>query len=78
MKYVIIEKGTDEIPIIFPNFIQHDFFSDRKIISAGYVDIYPDDNGFLIYHAYGKSISLGLQARKEDSELIERSMNFKI
>jgi len=77
MKYVIIEKKGNEAPIIFPEFIQHVTFKHMNPISAGMCEVFVKDNQ-LIYHAWGKSISLNLMSRPEDKDIIKHAFEFEV
>jgi hypothetical protein len=64
MKYIVIPYKGLEVPIVFPDVIQHDLFTFLHPISAGFTF----RNGV----AVGKSISLGLKSREEDTALLQR------
>lgn len=66
-KYI---KTKDKQIIVFGAYFTHDQFKQFEPISAGFIDIGTDKNGFLDCSCYGESISLGLKAdKKEDTEL---------
>lgn len=68
-KYIIFDGPTGEEPILFPPWINHDDMArkmGRKAISAGFVKMADDD-----VTCYGKSLSLNLRAREEDSHIVE-------
>lgn len=81
-KYV---RFNDDTFIMFSNQIPHDSastgpqrFSDYEIrdtrripVSAGFVTI--EDSKFV---CYGKSESLGLSSKKDDTEMINKSLRF--
>ena len=73
MKYVIIEKNFAEVPIIFPDMIPHDFFSNLKPISAGKMRVGKNNE----YFAWGASHSLQLKSRPEDAEIIKHAFEFE-
>ena len=75
MKYVIIEKMGNEVPIIFPDFIEHDTFADMKPISAGKF-FWPYENTVITTH--GKSTSLKLESRPEDGSIIRHALEFEV
>jgi hypothetical protein len=82
MKYVIIEKSGMEVPIMFPDMIQHDSFVDinsgEKIISAGKFEIaYDRKNLKYIFSTWGKSVSLGISSHPEDADIIHHAFEFK-
>ena len=67
VKYI---KTIDRQIIIFGELYTHDMFRNFNPVSAGFIDIGTDKNGFLDCSCYGESISLGLKADiKEDTEL---------
>lgn len=71
MKYIMYDRGGIETPILFPQFIEHDNMAimivpKGKLISAGFVKLLDGKA-----HVSGKSISLGLLSREEDSEIIQ-------
>lgn len=68
MKYIIIDTGTVEIPLIFPEVVEHEQIGRKfegKVISAGYTKF---KNGR--WTAGGESISLKVKARPEEDEFI--------
>lgn len=72
-KYVVLDyQGFDTI-FMFPGFIGHsDFvgsFINPVVISAGFIEFY--DNNVT---TYGKSVSLGIGSRPEDSKLAKRAL----
>ncbi|MCI4435662.1 MAG: hypothetical protein JHC33_02455 [Ignisphaera sp.] len=64
--------------VIFENQINHaemaSWLNDTPI-SAGFVSLPNKDENGNIAHCYGESISLRLESRKEDTELLQRSFN---
>ena len=86
MKYVILEKDGLELPIIFPDIIDHSTFAHiprSKPISAGFLEVYGDDcelEGATIcekaikVYAHGMSVSLKLSNRPEDSDILAREL----
>jgi len=65
-KYICVDTGLCDSIIIFPETITHaDFGHQFKIISAGF--IYTDT-----WSCFGKSTSLGLSARPEDTIIARR------
>ena len=76
MKYVIV-RGMfgGEYPILLDNVLPHDTIY-RGIISAGFVDIVPINDGRMYVIAYGRSVSLNKDSRgNDDAELICRELN---
>jgi len=83
MKYIIYEYGGGEVPIIFPEFIQHSQFQSFRPVSAGFVNIYGDDKpkegaccceNALSVNVWGNSVGLGLRSRKEDKDIITKEL----
>ena len=75
-KYVIFDDGGSDMPIIFPNHVNHSsvamMFGSWKPISAGFVTI----DGFGEVRAYGKSTSLGIDSQPEiDNKLLAKMFN---
>lgn len=79
MKYIVFRNRVteDEFPLIFSEHLEH-FLIDSAMrdthhylstISAGFCT--PAGN------AYGKSVTLGLHSRDEDSDLIKKTMEFR-
>ena len=75
-KYVIVNGGMfgDETAIVFDKMISHEFFKGRTI-SAGFVGFGKTKDGKIEVCAYGKSESLNVESRKEDSDLICKALN---
>jgi hypothetical protein len=71
MKYVIIEQSDCEVPVLFPDLVDHSTFSNLNPISAGFVTLLTDQ-GFVYVH--GESVSLKLKSRIEDADLIKRML----
>ena len=72
LKYVVIDMGISDAMFVFPDWLSHDDVASRlqfgkldkaNIVSAGFVK-----NG----QRTGKSISLGVESRKEDTLLLKR------
>jgi len=83
MKYVIIEQNNCEMPIIFPTELQHSTFQHLNPIAAGEVTFYGADEPLphacccenaIRVGAFGKSVSLGLHSRPQDTELIANAI----
>ena len=83
MKYVIYDAGGFEIPIIFPDIINHSDFAHYQPVSAGYCYVYganeplPDaccvENALRI-SVSGESTSLGLKTRPEDEAILAKEL----
>lgn len=86
MKYIVyIGDFGLEIPVIFPDFVNHNEIIPKfkKAVSAGIINLHEeeDENGENQITAFcsGQSISLGIKSRgKEDNELVERSFKFRV
>jgi len=78
MKYIILDDGGLEMPVIFPPHWDHaetaQKFPGREVLSAGFVG--RQDGGAL--YVWGRSQSLNLPARPEDLEIIHRVLDFRI
>jgi len=90
MKYIIFDIDNIELPVVFPDLIQHsdvvakssqqDSFNRWGIegtpVSAGFFEIQPDyimlPPGSNIYVARGESLSLKLESRPEDSQILTK------
>lgn len=75
-KYVIVNGGMfgDETAIVFDKMILHEFFNGRAI-SAGFVGFGMTKDEKIEVCAYGKSDSLNIKSRVEDSDLICKALN---
>jgi len=76
MKYIIFKGYLCEEPVIFSKLQNHDDMASLlkgigKPVSAGYIDY--DDGGYI--SAHGRSSTLELESRPEDSEIIDRFMD---
>lgn len=74
-KYIISKIGNKEVAILFsPHIIHNNIGTNREsrgqIVSAGFFTI--KDN---VVSVYGKSETLKLESREEDSEIIEQSFS---
>jgi hypothetical protein len=74
MKYIIVDIDGLEIPIIFGNILVHKLVAGRMphrgVISAGFIS-YDKINGI---QAYGKSTTLKVSSRPEDTDIIRRNI----
>ena len=85
-KYVVIKKDGFEQAIVFSHLMCHSTFSKLCCVSAGTVQIFvsinddQDDDDCLrcdaelMVNAYGKSTTLDLESRPEDSAIIRKSI----
>lgn len=68
MKYIIVEDETGmEIPVVFPEIVNHNRMGTMKIVSAGFCAL--RDGKF---DTWGESKSLGVKNRNEDEEILNR------
>lgn len=71
MKYVVLDNGLNDIPLIFPGLESHANIAmhfNWPIVSAGFVKV--NDNKVI---CYGKSVSLNANCRPdEDARLITK------
>jgi len=71
MKFVTFIDYHGEQIIVFPDHIQHLQFA-KAIQSASYSDMEPIAGGFVVNgECVGKSISLGMGSREEDTVLLK-------
>jgi len=79
-KYIIVKESTFKTAILFEGVLSHDDFlkvyDKDDIVSAGFFQVYIKD-GELCVSTYGKSTTLELESKKEDSRLIERILKDK-
>lgn len=77
-KYIVIKRVYGEEAIIFGELFDHNVFLnmlgiERKyLVSAGFVSIGCDKDFKVKVSAYGKSVSLKVESRPEDDELLEK------
>jgi hypothetical protein len=77
MKYIIIDEGTLEYPVIFSEFCGHDEYAKgKRVVAAGFVNFYIENNKIYV-HTYGKSMSLNIESRKQDGKIIEKHLELK-
>jgi hypothetical protein len=79
MKYIMYEENGIETPILFPPVIEHSVIArnlnvEIKLISAGFVYL-TNTNSVL---AEGRSHSLDLRSRLEDSKIIHDWLTFSL
>lgn len=78
MKYIVFNNGMNDIPIIFPNFIEHNVMAEKFTpwtpIRAGFIAF--DWDGGL--NCYGDSFTLKLKSNsKIDNCLINKALSYK-
>jgi len=72
-KYIIIELDGMEVPLIFSSFLSHEVVAgagSNKIQSAGYCEL--DSAGKWV--ASGQSVSLKLNARPQDADILNSQL----
>ena len=72
-KYIIFNENGVECAIIFDEMIDHSDFKKFNPISAGFINIWSENNQLKIA-CYGRSTSLKLKSREEDKKLVERQI----
>ena len=66
-KYIIIKKGSLEVPLVFSELLLHsEMAANNKPASAGFCELEPDGN----WQVSGRSTSLMLNARPEDAAIL--------
>ena len=71
-KYVITSDNTI---IVFPELLQHSEFKNFNPISAGFISFGVNKQGNPSCTCHGKSISLGLKSREEDTKIAKIQLN---
>jgi hypothetical protein len=83
MKYVIVDVEGLELPIIFPDIINHSQFKGWCPVSAGEVQLYGAQGPLestcccenaIDVSAFGGSTSLNLKSRPQDAEIIRTEL----
>lgn len=87
-KYIIYIENDTERVLLFDKFTNHNAFEFLKPVSAGFVQIYkmetpePVEDGCYTneigFNCYGKSVSLRLESRPEDSNIIRNAYLFRM
>ena len=77
MKYIIVQKGDFEVPIIFSDLITHkDMAQDETVLGAGFVQISINyETRDFVVSCYGRSDSIGINSREEDADKILYELN---
>ena len=79
-KYIIVEHSGCQLPILFSSILEHSSFLDsfhkKSIISAGFFGVGSEpcdkDDKDIGVSVWGRSITLKLESRKEEAELIKK------
>jgi hypothetical protein len=66
-KYIVTK---DNVVVVFPDMLQHAEFKHMKPISAGFIEIFADDNGDVKCDCYGESVSLELKSRPDIDKIL--------
>ena len=76
VKYIIVEDGGTELPIMFNPILSHkQVAGGAKVVGAGEVGLYPTAERINV-SCWGKSVTLGVESRGEDdAKLIDRTIN---
>jgi len=83
MKYVIVNVDGLELPIIFPDIINHSRFQNFNPISAGEVELYGAQEPLkttcccenaIDVNVFGQSTTLELKSLPEDAVIIQREL----
>ena len=72
-KYIIVEQGGMEVPLVFSRFLQHEdvaLVNENKVCSAGFCELDPAGK----WIAGGGSISLKLNARQQDTKILNEHL----
>ena len=90
-KYVVMNftepMGLEnETMFIFPEYVTHKGFVlslkrhwiDDHVISAGFILVGKDQNGDVRATAYGKSTTLNIESREQDSRLARRTLGITV
>ena len=68
-KYVIVEIAALELPIVFnPLFDHAEIAGSHKVVSAGFCHVCENTGN---YSVWGKSVSLKLESRPEDADILD-------
>ncbi len=83
-KYIIIDNGTTDTPIVFPEWLTHsdiaralvgaDGIESGKLLSAGFVEFYSDRNENIHCDTMGESTSLKLKPGEHDDRLLASAL----
>lgn len=74
MKYIILQAGEQELPILFSEHIQHIDMGSifrNKVLSAGFVEADKSTNKL---RCYGFSEGLEIPSRPQDSEIVNENL----
>jgi hypothetical protein len=77
MKYIILDDGSIECPVIFSEILKHDAVAGRRTVTgAGFCRFSVKTDGTIGVTCWGKSISLNVKSRgKKDEEIIMKHHN---
>ena len=74
MKYIIVDNGLYNSVIIFDHIVKHNEMAQKmhaieSVVSAGFIEIVDGK-----FQCYGRSVSLDIKSRPEDSDYINKFM----
>ena len=75
IKYIVYEGDLNDTCVIFPNWVSHLDMATTLgalVLGAGFVDIEVNSDGHVEFTAHGKSQSLGIESRLEDTLLLNK------
>lgn len=79
-KYIIVQYGSTELPVVFPTLLEHSDVAAKmngNVVSAGFVSFgtrTEEDHPVPTCQAYGKSITLGIASHKDDYKIINHHL----
>ena len=74
LKYIVFDTGLCDSIVVFPHLIQHREIANRMqwpVLGAGFIQL--DDKGK--WHCFGKSISLNVVSRPEDTVIARKQLS---
>jgi hypothetical protein len=75
MKYIIFEQAGLELPLVFPDLIEHKVMAgERKVVSAGFVNLNLDNE----IRIGGDSLTLNVKSRPQDAEIITKHLKNRL
>ena len=80
MKYIVLDQGGIEQPIVFSEAMTHKNVADgffSPVVSAGFCYIYSERDSVEV-SVWGRSESLNINGRREDANLIRRAIAFSV
>ena len=75
LKYVVFDNN--EFVIFPPSMVHADVTQNRNVVGAGFCNFARKaDSDEANCHCWGESISLGVESREEDEDIINRALAF--